>query len=471
MSQPPADTKLWGGRFDLPTDRVMERFSASEHFDRALFAHDIAGSKAHARMLEKAGILDAAECARIVEGLDTIEQEIRAGKFAWRQELEDVHMNIEARLTELIGDAGRKLHTARSRNDQVATDMRLYVREAIDAVVARLRALQSVLLDLAEGEADTIMPGLTHMQSAQPVTCGHHLMAWFEMFDRDASRFMDCRARLNVSPLGAAALAGTSFDIDRRMTAEALGFDAVSANSLDSVSDRDFALEFNAAAAILAVHLSRISEELVLWSSERFGFVDLGDAFCTGSSIMPQKKNPDAAELVRGKSGRVTGNLVALLMIMKGQPLAYNRDNQEDKEPVFDTVSTVTDCLDVFIAMLPGARFDRARMRSAAADGYATATDLADYLVRRGVPFRTAHEIVGRVVNAAIADGMSLEDMPLERLRGISESIGDDVYDILSVEGSVNARDHVGGTAPSRVRSAIAEARRRLAALKPDAAT
>ena len=462
MTETPADKKPWGGRFDEPTHRIMERFSASEHFDRALFAQDIAGSKAHARMLEAAGVLTATECDRIIDGLDAIEAEIRAGQFTWRQDLEDVHMNIEARLTEMIGDAGRKLHTARSRNDQVATDMRLYVRDAIDETVKRLRALQGVLTDLAEREADTIMPGLTHMQSAQPVTCGHHLMAWFEMLDRDASRFVDCRARLNVSPLGAAALAGTSFAIDRQMTADALGFDAVSRNSLDSVSDRDFLMEFNAAAAILSVHLSRISEELVLWSSERFGFVDLGDAFCTGSSIMPQKKNPDAAELVRGKAGRISGNLVALLMLMKGQPLAYNRDNQEDKEPVFDTVRTIADCLDVFTAMLPGARFDRKRMRAAAADGYATATDLADYLVRRGVPFRTAHEIVGRVVNAAIAEGRSLEDMPLDHLRAISEDIAEDVYDILGVEGSVNARDHVGGTAPSRVRAAVADARRRI---------
>ncbi len=458
-----ADKKLWGGRFAAATDALMERFSASEHFDRELASQDITGSKAHARMLARAGVLSDDECAQILAGLDTVAAEIRDGRFHWRADREDVHMNIEARLTELIGEPGKKLHTARSRNDQVATDMRLFVRDAADAIVERLRALQAVLLDLAEREADSIMPGLTHMQSAQPVTLGHHLMAWFEMLERDAGRFADCRARLNVSPLGAAALAGTSFAIDRAMTADELGFAAVSANSLDSVSDRDFAMEFNAAAAIVAIHLSRISEELVLWSSERFGFVDLGDAFCTGSSIMPQKKNPDAAELVRGKAGRVTGNLVALLMLMKGQPLAYNRDNQEDKEPVFDSVRTVIDCLDVFTAMLPGATFDRQRMRAAAAEGFSTATDLADYLVRRGVPFRTAHEIVGRVVQAAIADGAELIDLPLSRLRGISAEIGEDVFDILSVEGSVNARDHVGGTAPARVREAVAEGRRRIA--------
>jgi len=462
------DRKPWGGRFSRPTDRLMERFSASEHFDRRLAAWDIAGSSAHARMLASVGVLSAEECRLIVDGLQTIAGEIADGRFNWRRELEDVHMNIESRLTELVGDAGKKLHTARSRNDQVATDMRLFVRDALDGIIARLRALQSVLLDLAEREADAIMPGLTHMQSAQPVTLGHHLMAWFEMLDRDAGRFADCRARLNFSPLGAAALAGTSFPVDRRMTADELGFDGVTANSLDSVSDRDFVMEFGAAAAILAVHLSRFSEELVLWSSERFGFVDLGDDFCTGSSIMPQKKNPDAAELVRGKTGRVAGNLVALLTLMKGQPLAYNRDNQEDKEPVFDTVDTVNDCLDVYIAMLPGARFDRARMRAAAADGHPTATDLADYLVRRGVPFRDAHEVVGKVVAAAIADGVALDAMPIERLRSFSDAIGDDVTQILSVEGSVNARDHVGGTAPARVRQAVADGRRRIAAASPD---
>ncbi|GJL81656.1 MAG: argininosuccinate lyase [marine bacterium B5-7] len=440
----------------------MENFSASEHFDRRLYRHDIEGSRAHAKMLAAAGILSADEYEAIIDGLGTIREQIEAGEFNWSQRLEDVHMNIESRLTDLIGDAGKKLHTGRSRNDQVATDIRLFVREAIDAIVARLGVLQSVLVERAETEADTIMPGFTHMQSAQPVTLGHHLMAWVEMLDRDAGRFNDCRTRLNVCPLGAAALAGTSYPIDREMTAEALGFDTVSGNSLDSVSDRDFLMEFNAAAAILAVHLSRIAEELVLWSSERFGFVDLGDAFCTGSSIMPQKKNPDAAELVRGKSARVIGNLMALLVLMKGQPLAYNRDNQEDKEPLFDTLDTVVACLDVYIAMFPGAQFNRPRMLAAASEGFATATDLADYLVRRNMPFRDAHEIVGKVVAAAIDKGLRLDQLTLEELRVFCNAIDEDVFEVLTLEGSVSARDHIGGTAPAQVRKAIASARLRL---------
>ncbi len=464
MNEQKFQKKLWGGRFEQRTDRLMERFSASEHYDRRLYRYDIEGSRAHARMLAAVGVLTEDEKDRIFEGLDRIRKEIEQGEFRWRQDLEDVHMNIESRLTEIIGETGKKLHTGRSRNDQVATDMRLFVRNAIDQVLANIKSLQTALLDVAESEAETIMPGLTHMQSAQPITCGHHLMAWFEMFERDAGRFRDCRTRQNVCPLGAAALAGTSYPIDRKMTAAALGFDAISHNSIDSVSDRDFAMEFNAAAAILAVHLSRISEELVLWSSERFGFIDLGDAFCTGSSIMPQKKNPDSAELVRGKAGRVTGNLVSLLMLMKGQPLAYNRDNQEDKEPVFDTVDTVLDCLAVFTAMMPGVRFNRARMRAAAAEGYATATDLADYLVNKGIPFRDAHEIVGKCVGYAVERGQALEEIPIEVLRKFSESINADVYEVLTLEGSVRARDHKGGTSPVQVRSAIDDARRQMAA-------
>jgi argininosuccinate lyase len=459
MSDQKPEKKLWGGRFEQRTARLMERFSASEQYDRRLYRQDIEGSRAHARMLVAAGILTSDECDLIFDGLDRITREIAQGEFNWRQSHEDVHMNIEARLTDLIGDAGKKLHTGRSRNDQVATDMRLFVRGAIDDVMERIRALQAVLLDLAERESDTIMPGFTHMQSAQPVTCGHHLMAWYEMLVRDLDRCADCRKRLNVCPLGSAALAGTSYAIDRQLTADLLGFDKVSANSLDSVSDRDFVIEFNAAAATLAIHLSRIAEELVLWSSEQFRFIDLSDAYCTGSSIMPQKKNPDAAELVRGKSGRVVGNLVAMLVLMKGQPLTYNRDNQEDKEPLFDSVDTVKDCLEVFTGMLGEATFNRQRMRDAAAAGFATATDLADYLVRKGLAFRDAHEIVGQVVGHGVNESLALEDMPLSVLQGYCDLIEADVFETLSLDGSVAARNHRGGTAPNQVRAAIAEAR------------
>ena len=453
------DKKLWGGRFEQRTARLMERFSASEHFDRRLYRQDIEGSRAHARMLASAGVLTNDECDLIFDGLDRISREIAQGEFKWKQTLEDVHMNIEARLTELIGEAGKKLHTGRSRNDQVATDMRLFVRHCIDQVNESIRNLQLVLLDLAEREADTIMPGLTHMQSAQPITCGHHLMAWFEMLQRDSTRFEDCRTRMNVCPLGAAALAGTSYPINRELSAELLGFDAVSNNSLDSVSDRDFLIEFNSAAAILAVHLSRIAEEIVLWSTEQFGYIKLSDSFCTGSSIMPQKKNPDAAEIVRGKSGRVIGNLMSVLTLMKGQPLAYNRDNQEDKEPLFDSMDTISDCLEVFTGMLAEATFDRERMRAAANAGYATATDLADYLVRKGIAFRDAHEIVGKTVSFAIASNKMLEDLSLDELRGFEPSIDQDVFDVLTLEGSVSSRSHIGGTAPTQVQRAILAAR------------
>ena len=457
-----ADKKLWGGRFAQRTARLMERFSASEHFDRRLYRQDIEGSRAHARMLSSVGVLTSGECDLIFDGLDRISREIAQGEFNWKPCLEDVHMNIEARLTELIGDAGKKLHTGRSRNDQVATDMRLFVRYCVDSVTVSIRSLQGVLLNLAEREADTIMPGLTHMQSAQPVTCGHHLMAWFEMLDRDAGRFADCRVRANVCPLGAAALAGTSYPIDRQLSAELLGFDSVSSNSLDSVSDRDFLIEFNSAAAILAVHLSRIAEEIVLWSSEQFGYIKLSDAFCTGSSIMPQKKNPDAAEIVRGKSGRVIGNLVAVLTLMKGQPLAYNRDNQEDKEPLFDSVDTITDCLEVFTGMLAESTFDRERMRDAANAGYATATDLADYLVRKGVAFRDAHETVGKTVSFAISSNRTLEDLSLAELQEFDSRIDESIFTVLTLEGSVSSRSHVGGTAPQQVRRAILKARERI---------
>jgi argininosuccinate lyase len=455
--------KLWGGRFGASTDALMEAFSQSVSFDWRLFRHDIRGSIAHARMLKEIGVLDQADFDNIESGLVTIQKEIEEGGFDWSAALEDVHMNIEAALTARIGDAGKRLHTGRSRNDQIATDMRLFVRDALDALCGELTTLQNTLTTLADQHAATIMPGYTHMQSAQPVTLGHHLLAWNEMFQRDYERFIDCRRRVNVSPLGAAALAGTSYAIDREMTAKELGFDRVSVNSLDAVSDRDFIIEFNAHAALLLVHLSRIAEELVLWSGEAFGFVDLGDAFCTGSSIMPQKKNPDVAELTRGKSGRVSGNLMALLMLMKGQPLAYNRDNQEDKEPMFDSFDTALLCLQVFAAMFGHVRFNPDAMYRAAARGYSTATDLADYLVRKGVPFRDAHEIVGKVVGLAIEDQISLEQIPLSQLQKFCPLIDADVYEVLSLEGSVNARNHVGGTAPEQVKIAAAAAARQLA--------
>ena len=454
---------LLRGRFDGPADAFVERFTASVGFDWRLFPYDIRGSIAHARMLADAGVIDAQESDAIVSGLETIRAEIEAGQFDWSLALEDVHMNIEARLTGLIGPAGKKLHTARSRNDQVATDARLYLRDEIDAVVALLNELMSNLVDLAERHAADPMPGFTHLQTAQPVTLGHHLLAWFEMAHRDRSRFLDCRKRVNVSPLGAAALAGTAFPINRAATAEALGFDSVAANSLDAVSDRDFAIEFCACAAIAAMHLSRWCEELVLWASARFGFVELPDAFCTGSSIMPQKKNPDVPELVRGKSARVFGHLMGLLTLMKGQPLAYNKDNQEDKEPLFDTADTLRDCLqamrDVVAAMQPNA----AAMRTAAEEGYATATDLADYLVKKGRPFREAHEAVGRAVRHAQGAGISLAEVPLPELQRFDAAVEADVYAALSLDGALAARDHFGGTAPAQVRKAATRARRRIA--------
>ena len=454
--------KLLRGRFAERTDAGVERFTASVAFDQRLAHYDVRGSIAHAEMLAGAGVLTEEECRAIVEGLQAIEADIEAGNFDWSAALEDVHMNIEARLTERIGDAGKKLHTGRSRNDQVATDLRLYLRDEIDGVIELLGEIMSALVDLAERHAADPMPGFTHLQTAQPVTFGHHMLAWFEMADRDRGRFSDCRARLNTSPLGAAALAGTTFPIDRARTAAALGFEGVAANSLDAVSDRDFALEFCAAASLTAVHLSRWCEELVLWTSQQFGFVELPDAFCTGSSIMPQKKNPDVPELVRGKTGRVIGHLMGLLVLMKGQPLAYNRDNQEDKEPVFDTAATLRDCLAVMRDIVAAMRPDTAAMRRAAELGYATATDLADYLVKRGTPFRDAYDAVGGVVRHAQERGVALADISLDDLRRFHGAIGEDVYDVLSLDGSLGARDHVGGTAPARVRAAVAEARRRL---------
>ncbi|GAC1629551.1 MAG: argininosuccinate lyase [Nevskia sp.] len=451
--------KLWGGRFAEGTDALVEAFSESVSFDRRLWRQDIAGSRAHARMLAKVGVITAADAALIDDGLAAIAAEIEAGRFEWSAALEDVHMNIEARLTTAIGEAGKRLHTARSRNDQVATDLRLYVRDAIDELVAALDALGAVLLDLAEREADTIMPGFTHMQIAQPVTFGHHLLAWREQTRRDRSRLVDARRRANVLPLGSAALAGTVYPIDRHFVAEQLGFASVSENSLDAVSDRDFAIEFVAACALAMIHLSRWSEELILWCSPMFGFVSLPDRFTTGSSIMPQKKNPDVPELVRGKTGRVVGDLNALLVLMKGQPLAYNRDNQEDKLPVFDAHDTVSASLRLFAAMLPSIRVDAEACRAAAFKGYSTATDLADYLVKRGLPFRDAHHAVGSAVAYGVAQSRDLSELTLDELRRYSPLIQADVFAVLTLDGSVNARNHWGGTAPAQVRAAIARAR------------
>jgi argininosuccinate lyase len=458
---PPSGT--WSGRFGEPMSERMQRFNASVDFDQRLAHADIAGSLAHARMLAAQGILARDDLAAIERGLATIEREIDGGSFQWQRALEDVHLNIERRLTALVGDAGKRLHTARSRNDQVATDVRLWLRGAIDALRDSIAALRRALLDLAERHADTIMPGFTHLQVAQPVTFGHHLMAYDAMLARDAERLRDCRARVNRSPLGSAALAGTSFPIDREATARALGFDGVTPNSIDAVADRDFAIEFVAAAALVMVHLSRFAEELVLWSTPAFGFVTIADRFCTGSSIMPQKKNPDVPELVRGKSARVVGHLTALLVLMKGQPLAYNKDNQEDKEPLFDTVDTLADALAIMTDLVAtGIEPSAARMREAALAGYATATDLADYLVRKGVPFRDAHEAVARAVREAERRGVDLAELPLDELRRFSPAIDADALDVLTLEGSVRSRDHVGGTAPSQVRAAIANARREL---------
>ncbi|MFC2305387.1 MAG: argininosuccinate lyase [Cardiobacterium hominis] len=452
----------WGGRFQESTDAFVAAFTASVGFDQRLAQEDIAGSRAHAAMLVKQGVLSEADGEAIARGLDAIADEIARDEFVWDTALEDVHMNIEKRLTDRIGDAGKRLHTGRSRNDQVATDIRLYARAAIERILGEIRRLQTAIVTLAEGEAETIMPGFTHLQVAQPVTFGHHLMAWYEMLVRDAGRFRDCRERLNQSPLGAAALAGTTYPIDRHMTAAALGFAAPCANSLDAVSDRDFAIECCAAAATLMMHLSRIAEELIIWNSAAYRFIDLPDRFCTGSSIMPQKKNPDVPELVRGKTGRVYGHLAALLTLMKSQPLAYNKDNQEDKEPLFDTVNTVLACLRAFADMIPAIEANREAMYHAAGAGYSTATDLADYLVRRGVAFRDAHEIVGRAVHLAIERHTTLDTLPLTDLQTLSPAIGEDVYESLTLEGSINARDHFGGTAPVQVKARIQQAKEKL---------
>ncbi len=456
MTDNTSDIKPWGGRFSEPTDQFVERFTASVGFDKRLYHHDINGSLAHAQMLAKVGVLTDDEYRQISEGLEAIRGEIERGEFNWSVSLEDVHMNIEARLTERIGITGKKLHTGRSRNDQVATDIRLYLRDEIDSIAAELTRLQKGLCELAAREADTIMPGFTHLQTAQPVTFGHHLLAWNAMLGRDYERLMDCRKRVNRSPLGAAALAGTTYPIDREMTAQLLGFDGATENSLDSVSDRDFAIEFTAAAALIMTHLSRFSEELVLWTSAQFNFINLPDRFCTGSSIMPQKKNPDVPELVRGKTGRVNGHLISLLTLMKSQPLAYNKDNQEDKEPLFDTIDTLRDCLKSYADMVPAITANAEVMREAAMRGFSTATDLADYLVRKGVPFRDAHEVVGKSVAYGIDSGKDLSQMTLKELKQFSDVIEQDVFDVLTLEGSVNARDHIGGTAPAQVKASAA---------------
>ncbi|WP_020564313.1 argininosuccinate lyase [Methylosarcina fibrata] len=455
--------KLSSARFAEATDAFVEVFTASVTFDQRMAMQDIEGSLAHAAMLKECGILTETEFQDIVRGLTEIGQDILDGRFDWSIKQEDVHMNIEARLTDLIGVAGKKLHTGRSRNDQVATDIRLYLRSEIREITRQLTRLQTAVLDQAERHADTIMPGFTHLQVAQPITFGHHLMAWFEMLARDRERLQDCNKRLNVMPLGAAALAGTSYPIDRELTAELLGFSRPSANSLDSVSDRDFAIEFTATASLIMMHLSRFSEELILWSSAQFDFIDIPDAFCTGSSIMPQKKNPDVPELVRGKAGRVTGHLVSLLMLMKSQPLAYNKDNQEDKEPLFDTVDTLINCLRAYADMVPRIGAKKDRMYQAAKRGFATATDLADYLVRKGMAFRDAHEAVGLAVRLGIDTGRDLSELTLAELQAFSPLIEADVFDSLTLEGSVSARSHVGGTAPDTVRKAVRAARQALA--------
>ncbi len=444
----------WGGRFSEPTDAFVQRFTASIQFDQRLYRHDIQGSIAHATMLETAGVLTAEERDAIINGLKEVQADIESGRQEWSIPLEDVHMNVESALTGKIGITGKKLHTGRSRNDQVATDIRLWLRDEIDAIGTELTRLQDGMVKLAEHEADTIMPGFTHLQTAQPVTFGHHLLAWNEMLERDFGRLQDCRKRVNQSPLGAAALAGTTYPINRELTASLLGFEAPTRNSLDSVSDRDFAIEFCGFASLLMTHLSRMSEELVLWTSAQFDFIDLPDRFCTGSSIMPQKKNPDVPELVRGKTGRVNGHLISLLTLMKSQPLAYNKDNQEDKEPLFDTVDTVKDCLRAFADMVPAIEAKKASMLEAAKRGFSTATDLADYLVRKGVAFRDAHEIVGKSVAFGIQEGKDLSEMSLAELQQFSDTIADDVFDVLTLEGSVAARDHIGGTAPNQVRAA-----------------
>lgn len=459
-----AKSEAWSGRFNEPVAELVKRYTASVGFDKRLAIFDIQGSIAHARMLAAQSIISNDDLAAIEKGLAEVKQDIQAGNFEWLLDLEDVHLNIEKSLTDKIGDAGKRLHTGRSRNDQIATDIRLWLRAICDDAMASIAKLQSNILDLAELHADTIMPGFTHLQVAQPVTFGHHLLAYYEMLKRDASRFSDCRKRINQLPLGAAALAGTSYPIDREMVASLLDFDGVCENSLDAVSDRDFAIEFTAASALLMTHLSRFSEELILWASPRFGFIEIADRFCTGSSIMPQKKNPDVPELVRGKTGRVNGHLVSLLTLMKGQPLAYNKDNQEDKEPLFDTADTILVTLEIYADMLRGITVNKNNMRTAAFEGYATATDLADYLVKKGMPFRDAHEVVALAVKYSVDKGCDLSELSLDELQQFSLMINDDIFSVLTLEGSVSSRNHIGGTAPEQVLNAIKRARKLLKA-------
>ena len=451
---------LWGGRFNEATDAFVKIFSASVSFDKILAFYDIEGSLAHATMLSEVGVLTSNELKQISKGLDQIKHEITNGQFEWSIDLEDVHMNIESRLTEICGEPGKKMHTGRSRNDQVATDIRLYLRDQVRNITNEIERLLNALLDLADQEKETIMPGFTHLQAAQPVSFGHHLLAYFEMFKRDHERLQDGYKRINIMPLGSAALAGTSYPINRQRTAEILGFDGISNNSIDAVSDRDFAIEFASNASLIMTHLSRFSEELVLWSSAQFDFISLPESFCTGSSIMPQKKNPDVPELVRGKTGRVTGNLISLLTLMKGQPLAYNKDNQEDKEPLFDSVETVKNCLHVFADMVPTIKANKDNMYQSALKGYTTATDLADYLVKKGLAFRDAHEVVGKAVSYGLKENKDLSEFTIDELKNFNSLIEKDVFDVISLEGSINARNHLGGTSPKQISIAIKKGRK-----------
>jgi argininosuccinate lyase len=446
---------LWGGRFNEPTDEFVKIFGASVAFDKTLALYDIEGSIAHATMLMEAKVLTSDELKKILKGLEQVKQEIVSGEFTWSIDLEDVHMNIESRLTEICGEPGKKLHTGRSRNDQVATDIRLYLRDNVQRIQNELQKLLHTLLDLAEQENETIMPGFTHLQAAQPISFGHHLLAYFEMFKRDKERLEDSFKRINTMPLGSAALAGTSYPINRERTAELLSFERISLNSLDAVSDRDFAIEFASNASLIMMHLSRFSEELILWSSAQFEFIALPDSFCTGSSIMPQKKNPDVPELVRGKTGRVNGNLIALLTLMKGQPLAYNKDNQEDKEPLFDSVETIYSCLRVFSEMVPTIKANKDNMYQSAIKGYTTATDLADYLVKKGLAFRDAHDVVGKAVAFGIKENKDLSEFTLNELKEFDKSIENDVFEVISLEGSIRSRNHIGGTSPEQILIAI----------------
>ena len=451
---------LWGGRFNQPTDEFVKIFGASVTFDKVLALYDIEGSIAHATMLYEVNVLKSTELKQILEGLDKVKDEIVNDQFSWSVELEDVHMNIESRLTEICGDSGKKLHTGRSRNDQVATDIRLYLRDQVRLITKELERLLNALLDLAEQEKETIMPGFTHLQAAQPISFGHHLLAYFEMLKRDRERLQESFKRINTMPLGSAALAGTSYPINRERTAELLGFERISLNSIDAVSDRDFAIEFASNASLIMMHLSRFSEELILWSSAQFEFISLPDSFCTGSSIMPQKKNPDVPELVRGKTGRVTGNLISLLTIMKGQPLAYNKDNQEDKEPLFDSVETIYSCLRVFADMVPTIKTNKENMYQSALKGYTTATDLADYLVKKGLAFRDAHDVVGKAVSYGIKEGKDLSEFSINELKNFNSLIEEDIFDVISLEGSINSRNHLGGTSPNQISIAIKAGRK-----------